>query len=318
LAERVLSAYTAKNPGGRITHAYVFLHAPWITSDSFHAKKTFEKETKIDAAIIRGITKDMQGQYTPRSPDRPCEAAVTKISLNEYPTDTPEGKYAHTVEIDALFSSCNADSLQRITSAVRSAFGTPEISIRSSERALLAALAHTDPEQSMFVVELGIEDTNLLIVRSGVGDARASIPEGLYSIIKRIAPSGMPEETRSTLRMIARSECSTTTCQSTIESIAKIEPELARVIGSTLSQIAARERIPTSLLLLCPEEITEWLTSFFGRIDFAPFTVTTLPFEVHTPRISDFSKTFTAAPGVTIDQSIALYTVLVNNEIQAT
>lgn len=315
LTQHMRDAYLSKTESPRILRTYVIVHAPWMQSETAHATRTFDKETRITAQTLRALTKHMREERSSAHADGSvCEASVVKISLNGYPTDAPEGKSAHLLEVDALFSSCAPAVLNSIVETARVAL-SPDVVVRSAERVLLSIFSRSifSPEEAL-VVDVGIECTSVLVVRQGVTRARMILPEGLRALVHRFDPAGVPEETLSTLRMMSRAECATPACDKLSQSLAKAEPELARVFGSAFTQLTARERVPTDFILNAPPEVQKWLDSFFGRIDFAPFTVTTLPFSVHTLSSHDFSPVITAVQGVELDAGIMFASPLVHSE----
>ncbi len=314
LANRVVSNFVKGHKPAAIKHVYAIIRAPWMHSESVHAKKVFEHETRIDALSIRALTKGMNEQYSPGSKDRPCDAGVVKISLNGYQTDAPEGKQAHQLEIDAIFSSCSAKLRQGVTNALHSSFPSG-FAMRSGERAIISALKAAYPgESDLFIVEIGIEGTNLLVVRDGIGVDRTSVSEGFRATLKRIARGGIPDDTLATIRMMARDECATPACEELTQAMAQAEPELARIFGASIAKLAAHERLPEKLVLIASPDLLSWLTSFFGRIDFAPFTVTTLPFSVVHLSAHDLASVFACEPGIEIDAEAAIGCALVNSE----
>jgi hypothetical protein len=156
-----------------------------------------------------------------------------------------------------------------------------EVSLRSSMRAALSVLHDHLPDIHRYVIlDVGGEGTDCAIIRKESVTQLARVGEGTSSIIKRLAGAGLPEEIFTQMRMLATDTCATDACKALKDSLARIEPELAKVFGETFSTLAAKRRLPNNAILNCPPEFSPWLQGFFSRIDFSQFTATLQPFTV--------------------------------------
>ena len=118
-----------------------------------------------------------------------------------------------------------------------------------------------------------------VFLRESVSES-VGVQEGLATILKRISSGGLPEETLTQLRMLASDTCSSDTCKALKDSLASIEPDLAKVFGEAFATLASKRRLPNSAILCSPAELSPWLQGFFARIDFSQFTATMQPFTV--------------------------------------
>ena len=121
----------------------------------------------------------------------------------------------------------------------------------------------------------------------------------------------MPEETLSMIRALETDSCSNDECRRIADALVQTEQRLTRAFGERLSLLAAPRRLPNTLVLLAAEEILPWLSEFFGRIDFAQFTTTTLPFSVIAPRVTGHAEGDGAA-----DAQLRLACALVHSELR--
>jgi hypothetical protein len=260
------------------------------------AKQALEKQTQLDSKNI-------------------LEASVVRVELNGYPTGAPLGKRAHELEVWALVSDCDAALRAQVQAGLQNLFPHLTPAFRSSTRAALAALRErSGSERDYLIVDVVSESTTLVAVRDGAIAEQHLVAEGVRSILKRIAPAGMAEETLSLIRMLGREQCSTAACEEIQSSMAKIEPELVRSFGEGMTACAAIRRLPNKLILIAQPDILPWLSKFFSRIDFTQFTLTTQPFSVETVGLDNLSAWVAPGRGAVPDTGVALAVALVNSE----
>jgi len=83
--------------------------------------------------------------------------------------------------------------------------------------------------------------------------------------------------------MLERESASTESAEAVQKAVAASEQDLVKTFAEAIGSITAAERVANNLLLITHPDLEPWLSRFFSRIDFAQFTITTLPFAVHTP-----------------------------------
>lgn len=289
---------------------YATVRAPWT---SFRTRETEE------ATEPRIITKNMisalaQRALAEKDGDGPTlEAGVLQVFLNGYPTGEPLGKRAHSVRVVAFDSIVDADMKAGIMQIFGKLLPGRVPMLYSGMRSLLVTMqTHTPDLQQFIVIDMGGTSSTCAIVRNDALTDTISIPEGLSTILRRIAPNAIPDETLSLIRMLAAETCSAAACTTIKEKIAVSEPELVRIFGESFATLAAKGRIPDVALLSAPTELSPWLESFFSRIDFSQFTTTTQPFRVESLSPEHLADTVTWIPGVTPEAGIGIAASAVN------
>jgi hypothetical protein len=209
------------------------------------------------------------------------EAAVIRTWLNGYPVVKPEGRSAHSLVVCAIVSDINATVRKNAEAAIRRAFPTADIQWRSFARAMQAVLGslHRDDENYL-AVDMGLDTTQMISVRDGFPIGERIVPEGLRTVLMRIDPKRVAEETLGLIRMLARDACEGSACEAIQKAMAVAEPELAKLFGELLGGLAAERRLANRLVLCAHPDIVDWMKQFFSRLDFTQFTATTLPFSV--------------------------------------
>ena len=155
-----------------------------------------------------------------------------------------------------------------------------------------------------------MDTTHIVSVRGAAFEQRV-VPEGVRTLLSRIAGEKTPEQVLTSLRMLERDASSTEEGETVQKAIALAEPELVRFFAEPIGQMAAPRRAANDLLLVPHADLEPWLKRLFSRIDFSQFTVTTLPFTVRTPSSINVSRWVT---GETADDSLAVALALVNIE----
>lgn len=294
---------------------FCVIHSPWTRSISTGASSHFEKDTTVHDSMIGELAQKALAEKIELDRNNILEASVIRIELNGYPVGEPAGKSAHDIRITTLISDCDAELRAAVQTTLQKLFPQLVPVFRSSTRALLTVLRErTEDRGNHVIVDVGSEATNLVVLRDGVVSAQHLIPDGMRSMLERIAPSGMQEETLGLVRMLEQDECSTDACKSVQEAMARAEPELVRAFGEGMAACASVRKLPNSLLVVAHPDISPWLSRLLTRIDFTQFTQTTQPFVAQTLSLKELETFVRPNTGVPIDTGLAVSAALVNIE----
>jgi len=314
--QKVLRSYAQSGKKvAPIDKVYCIIRAPWSRSRSVQAMGSFPEPRVITGQMISTLAKHALDDEQELDKQQILEAAVVRVELNGYETREPEKKVAQRVSVSALVSDCDAGIRAAAAQALSTLVPHLPVVYRSSTRALLSAL-HGLPnhEEDHLIIEIGSGGSNLTTVRDGEIGEQRTVPEGVASILKRLAPTGMPEETRALVRMVDNDQCSTTACEEIQAAMAKIEPELVRSFAEGMAACAVQRKLPTNLMLVVQADFIPWLSKFFTRIDFTQFTATTQPFSVKVLTVAELSGAVVPAEHMILDAGLALSVALVNRE----
>lgn len=294
---------------------YCIIRAPWTRSKTSRAHKIFDHETAVTAQILQELSRQAVEAEKELNKQNLLEAAVVRVEVNGYPVGKPEGQLATSLGLTTLVSDCDQELKAAVAASLQQLFPHLTPLYRSSARAMLAALKEeVGGTDDCFIVEVLSEATSLIAVRDGAPAEQAMVPEGVHNMLKRIAPSGIPEETLNLIRMLSTELCSSAACEAIQSSMAKVEPDLVRVFGEGMSACASPHRLPNKLVLATQGELTQWLSKFFSRIDFSQFTQTTQPFTVHVLMPESLSSKVCSEGTVHTDTGLCVSIALVNRE----
>lgn len=292
---------------------HIVARAPWTRLRTARSERSLGETRVITKDVIADEAKKALEQ--PSSLDRAgiLEAGVLQVFLNGYHTNDPLDKKAQSVavvayesDLDAAFRSSLAGIFGRLLPGRAPVF-------HSGMRALLAVMHEHFPELQRFVLlDIGNTTTSCTVVRKDAITQHEVVPEGISTLMKRIAPTGLPEETLSLLRMLSNDTCSTAACQSIKDSLARAEPELVRAYGEVFAKLSGARRLPNGAILSAPAEVTPWLQGFFSRIDFSQFTATTKPLTVEPLSPDHLGAAVSWEAGVTADTGIGVAAGAVN------
>ena len=309
-----LQTYVDYKRTGAIETVYAIVHAPWARSQMVQGSRRFAEDTQVEEDTIASLAKESLAQATGIDMGRLFEASMTRIEIDGYPTSSPEGKRVRTLDTFSLVSDCDPQVKSLASGALGALFPVARIVWRSGARALSALMEDTKLKDSnVLIVDMSADTTHLISMRRGVFE-QSVVPEGVATILARIAGGRMPDESLGHIRMLIRDACSSETCEAVEQAMAKAEPDLARIFGEAIGKMAATRHVPNDLILITHQDLEAWLGRFFMRIDFAQFTITTLPFEVHTP---DSLGITTKILGEHQDPALAVDTILVNIEARS-
>jgi len=279
--KRLLDLAGQKGITGHIKTVYCVIHAPWAHSMTVRKRVDYQTETRIHDSHISGIAKEMLADIKGVDMQSMMEAAVVRTWLNGYPVTAPEGKSAHSLVVSAIVSDIDQTVKKNAEAAIHRAFPSSNIEWRSAARAMQLTLgaAYRDDENYL-AVDMGMDTTHLISVRDGFPSGERIVPQGLRTILTRIDPKRVAEETLGLIRMLSRDACEGGACDAIQKAMATAEPELAKIFGEALGGLAAQRRLANTLVLSANPDIIDWMKQFFSRLDFTQFTATTLPFTV--------------------------------------
>jgi hypothetical protein len=265
------------------THAYAILRAPWTRFRTAQFAETYPEPRAITKEVIASLAKKALEAPSELDKGNVFEQGVMQVFLNGYPVGSPIGKKAASAMVVAFESDSNAEMKRAVVDAIGKHLPGREVVILSGMRTLLSVLHELIPDIHRYVViDVGGTATNCSVIRKEAVSQFAQVPEGEVTIIKRVSDKGLPEEIRTQLRMLANDTCSTDACKALKDSLAHAEQDLAKTFGDMLGSLAVKRRLPNTVMLSAPAELTPWLHGFFSRIDFAQFTATMQPLAVES------------------------------------
>lgn len=261
--------------------AYAILHAPWTRFRTAFAEEAYEKPRTATKDLITGIAKKALALPSELDKNAILESGTMQVYVNGYATGNPVGKKATRVGVVAYESDVDQGIKKNVIATLQKHLTGRTVLVRSSMCAMLAVLGEHLPDIHRFVIlDIGGTATNCAVILKESVSQSAIVPEGVFTIIKRISSVGLPEEVLTQLRMLATDTCSTDACKALQDSLAQTEPSLTKIFGEAFSQLASKRRLPNAAMLSAPLELSPWLQSFFGRIDFSQFTATMQPLDV--------------------------------------
>ncbi len=310
IAKKLYAAAGQKAP---ITDAYVVVHAPWSRSVVVRAEERYETDTRITTAHIADFGKSALANVRDIDATRLLEGSVIQVALNGYPTSAPEGKSARTLRTLSLGSDLEEAIRSQVEGAVHTAFPVAKVSWRTGLRALLALAREALPVDSFLIVDMGVDDTHVISMHDGSLD-QLVVPEGVRSILARVAGKRTPEEVLGLMRMLARDACSTEACDATTQALAAAEPDLVKIFGEAFAKVSSNGKVPNDVLLVTHTDFVGWFSAFLSRIDFSQFTITGLPLSVHSGASLDIGR-WVGGAGST--DALTVASALVNIEARA-
>lgn len=279
--EKVVKAHTADSKAPPILASYAIVRAPWIRFRTAHVEEVYQSPVVIADTVIAELTKKALLLPSDIDTTNRLESGVMHVYLNGYPTGAPGGKLATRAAVTAYESSIFADARRIITDVLLKALPGREPVLRSSTCALLGVAAEYMPEtQRSVLIDIGSSTTQCAVMLRESVTQTVMLPEGLSTILTKIGDGAFPEQTLTQLRMLATDTCATDACKSLKDALARLEPELAKTFGEVFAKLTAGRRLPNTVLLSAPAELSSWMAGFFARIDFAQFTATMQPFGV--------------------------------------
>jgi hypothetical protein len=118
-------------------------------------------------------------------------------------------------------------------------------------------------DENYLAVDMGLDVSHLISVRDGFPMGERVVPQGLRTILTRIDPKRVAEETLGFIRMLSRDACEGTACEAISAAMASAEPEFAKIFGEAFGGLAADRRLANTLVLLANPDVVDWMRQFF-------------------------------------------------------
>lgn len=290
-----------------ISELLLVMHAPFVRVFGGHARTTFPEERIIRDEDIRALSqaslKDMAGLDASRF----FEGGVLAVYVNGYPTDRPRGKRGVELAISALGSDVDTAVHQTIQNALGSIFPGRKPKERSATRVMARVVHALVPDAGSYVsVDVGSDATDITVFKESEVSRHASVPEGVRTILARLAATGLPEEARSLLSMSMNDECAESSSDALATEFAKAEAELTRSFGEAFTALATPSKMPSTMLVSAHPALAPSLERFFARLDFGQFAAAAEAFTVTILNADHLKRLVTFAPGAHKDSGLAL------------
>ncbi|MDO8552159.1 MAG: hypothetical protein Q7S01_01365 [bacterium] len=302
-----------------ISSVHAIIHTPLVTSQTERADTSFKTEELITHNVIGNLARTALTGQKDLDKARLFEAGVASIELNGYRTGRPVGRRAHNVSVAALISQCEPELRAKIVDTLRKGFGVQNPVLHSDTRAiLLGTHANSIRTNIHFTIDVSGYSTNCVVIHKDAAAEHLVVPEGVRTILKRIAGKGLAEEKLSLMKMVSRDSCTTTACEELNATLARVEPELVKIFGEAFSKLISERRMPNDLVLIVAPDFAPWMSNFFSRIDFGQFTVTARQFSVHALTPEAMRDSVSGNLGPKVDAWLSLGTALASADEKST
>lgn len=277
-AQKIVQAYAAGAGAPPLIASYAIIRSPWTRFRTVQAEEVYEKPVIVNEKLIEALAKKALQAPSELDAGNRLESGVVHVYLNGYATNNPVGKQVMRAMVTAYESDVKPEVKNAVENALAKVLPGRVPVVRSGMCALLSVIGEHMPElHRAVIIDVGSSSTHCAVVLKEAVTQTAVIPEGLLTVIAKIAAGSLPEEVLTQLRMLANDSCSTDACKALKDSLARIEPDLAKEFGESFAKLASKRRLPNTAMLSAPAEIAPWIAGFFSRIDFAQFTTTMQP-----------------------------------------
>ena len=305
----------AKSGGATPASIMCIVHGPWVRTETTHAERHFEAPTTITANIIADIAKEATQKKSTATEQNIFERVVTRVLLNGYHTKNPEGKIASRVMVSVLQSDINPVMHEALGQALLSVLPGREITYRSALFVQGVIIDEYAPDIAHYtLIDINSTATNVAVIREGSQLAHATAPIGWRAIIQSLASldDASADAALSKVRLVAEDACTDAACAQVLDALKKAEPQFVDAYGKMLAELSNELRAPAKMLIVAPPDVGGWFVNFFGRIDFAHFTIAEQPFVVEQLFARYLERGVQFAPSMRPDTGIAAGAALVH------
>ena len=140
--------------------------------------------------------------------------------------------------------------------------------------------------------------TALAAVRGSTMLEHGVAPIGWRTIVEKISAiqGTTRDEGLSRIRMLLDGSCTDPVCQGVADVLRVVETEFVTAYGKLFSETTKEYRLPGTLLIVAPPDLSAWFSQMLERVDFAQFAISERPFLVqqlyaqHLSSVVSFSE----------------------------
>lgn len=265
-----------KYSGNDIADIYINISAPWISSQKriLHYEKgtefTFTKE--IEEKII---TKEL-GESLKHTQDfkdfndlNLVERKTLDIYANGYPSRNPYGSLVTDIDIHSLVSVMSSDTKQDFNHVIERNFHRDAVFFSNVYMAYQSLVKLFPHENDILVMDISGENTEITIIVDDHLQKTGVVSMGLRGIVRHLATVlAIPETKAESLIIMYQDNNLTDTYKKSIETAMKQSFMLwFKELYSFLDDVSAENAIPSTVMLLAPEEYQNWFNEWLLKTD---------------------------------------------------
>ncbi|MGB0925209.1 MAG: hypothetical protein ACPGTS_00700 [Minisyncoccia bacterium] len=265
-----------KYSGNNIANIYINISAPWVSSQKrvLHYKKdkefVFTKD--IEKQILeKELEKSLKQTYDFKDFNNLelVEQRTLDIYANGYPARSPYGKSVLDVDIHSLVSVMSADTKQSFNHVVERNFHRDAVFFSNTLMGYDSLTQLFPHENNILSMDISGEVTEISIIIDDHLKKNGVVPFGSAGVIRKLAELlQIPYQKAESLMVLYQENHLEENYRNQVESaMKKAFIFWFKEIYSFLGTVSAEHKIPSTIMLLAPENIQNWFNEWLLKTE---------------------------------------------------
>lgn len=197
-------AGTPALPAGNPSKVTVFLSSPFVAGQLNVLRQSAPKPFRITEKVIWNLIEREEAKLKIDRRHILVDSKTMRFALNGYVVSTPHGQRVSDLELAHYLSIGDNEILTKFRNIIKGACHHEAIAFHSASFAIFSVVRHLRPaDESLLLIDVGGEITELALVWQGIIQKTLSFPLGAHALIREvIATRGLtPAVARSHLEL---------------------------------------------------------------------------------------------------------------------
>ena len=296
---------------------YCVLATPWshgeVRSIKYEAKTDFKFTEKLSQKLISSEVENFKKEWA--NLGQVIDRRVTKVALNGYMVDNPNGQKARSARIDVFLSLAPEKLIQDIEEMISKTFKARTAFTSQMFSDFILVRDVFDLQNDFLIINFGEEVSEVMIMKDDHLVGTAFFPYGKISVVRLIAKNlgKSVHETKSLLHLHHGDMLDREANRGLFEAVRLAGEAWVKELKNVLVDMVPSRHLPHHAFLSTDEHTGAWLKSHLGPAFFPEFTTAHDGFSVIIGDNRVLHSFAEFAPMVERDSRLTMKAVFINH-----
>lgn len=295
---------------------FCILATPW----SHGELRSIYYETKTDFKFTQKLAKRLVDEEVDRFKQewanlkQVIDKRTTKVALNGYVVDKPNGESARTLRLDVFLSLAPEQAVLDIEEKIHKTFKARTAFTSQMFSDFVVVRDVFDLQNDFIILDVGEEVSEVTLMKDDHLVGTAFFPYGTASIMRFIAEKlgRSVHETKSLFYMHQSGHIDPLSNKNFVEAVKEAGSQWVGELKTILYNFSPNRHLPHNIFLNSDEKTDEWLGSHLGRVFFPEFTTSHTDFSVIIGSNKVLHGFASFAEGVVRDPALTMKAIFIN------
>lgn len=302
---------------GRPSEIHIILGTPWAHGELrtlvYESTKEFPFTEKLGAKLIKtelGRINEMGGRKL-------IDHRVVGVSLNGFPVARPQGIACRTAAIETFFSFASKLFTDELRDSIHTIWKSRIVFSSSLLRGFIVMRDIVGSTHDIFMIDVGAEASELLLIEGGVPAGTATISLGERTFIRDAARTlgQSVVETRSLFMLMQGNSLDGRAAERALDAFATARDAWLEAVKTTLMTLMPARRIPAEIVVLSDSPIARYLIEGMRPAFFPEFTIALREFDVILGDMKALHESCEFASGAMRDARLAMGAIFIQRSL---